>query len=54
MVFQLPIEMISDVVGELEDAKKGGNKPKKKKKRGQKGAINMPLYQNLHLRARGI
>ncbi len=27
MVFRLPLEMISDVVGELEDAKKGGNRP---------------------------
>lgn len=27
MVFRLPLEMIKDVVGELEDAKKGGNKP---------------------------
>lgn len=27
MVFELPIEMISDVVGELEDAKRGGNLP---------------------------
>ncbi len=27
MVYRLPLEMISDVVGELEDAKKGGNRP---------------------------
>ena len=27
MVFRLPLEMIGDVVGELEDAKKGGNRP---------------------------
>lgn len=27
MVFRLPLEMINDVVGELEDAKKGGNRP---------------------------
>ena len=27
MVYRLPLEMIKDVVGELEDAKKGGNKP---------------------------
>jgi peptide/nickel transport system substrate-binding protein len=27
MVFRLPLEMIDDVVGELEDAKKGGNRP---------------------------
>ncbi|GAB4249133.1 MAG: ABC transporter substrate-binding protein [Vicingaceae bacterium] len=27
MVFRLPLEMIKDVVGELEDAKKGGNTP---------------------------
>ena len=27
MIFQLPLEMIDDVVGELEDAKKGGNRP---------------------------
>ncbi len=27
MIFRLPLEMISDVVGELEDAKKGGNRP---------------------------
>ncbi len=27
MVYQLPLEMINDVVGELEDAKKGGNRP---------------------------
>jgi len=27
MVYQLPLEMIKDVVGDLEDAKKGGNKP---------------------------
>ena len=27
LVFRLPLEMISDVVGELEDAKKGGNRP---------------------------
>lgn len=27
MVFRLPLEMIDDVVGELEEAKKGGNKP---------------------------
>ncbi|MBL4653430.1 MAG: ABC transporter substrate-binding protein [Flavobacteriales bacterium] len=27
MVFQLPLEMIDEVVGELEDAKLGGNKP---------------------------
>ncbi len=27
MVFRLPLEMIGDVVGELEDAKKGANKP---------------------------
>ncbi len=27
MVYRLPLEMIQDVVGELEDAKKGGNKP---------------------------
>ena len=27
MVFRLPLEMIKDVVGELDDAKKGGNKP---------------------------
>ncbi len=27
MVFRLPLEMISDVVGELDDAKKGGNRP---------------------------
>ena len=27
MVFRLPLEMIKDVVGELEDAKKGGNIP---------------------------
>lgn len=27
MVFRLPLEMIDDVVGELEDAKKGGNTP---------------------------
>lgn len=27
MIFRLPTEMIKDVVGELEDAKKGGNKP---------------------------
>lgn len=27
MVFRLPLEMIDEVVGELEDAKKGGNKP---------------------------
>lgn len=26
-VFRLPLEMIDDVVGELEDAKKGGNRP---------------------------
>jgi peptide/nickel transport system substrate-binding protein len=27
MVFRLPLEMIKEVVGELEEAKKGGNKP---------------------------
>jgi len=27
MVFRLPLEMIDNVVGELEDAKKGGNRP---------------------------
>ena len=27
MIFQLPLEMIDEVVGELEDAKQGGNKP---------------------------
>lgn len=27
MVFRLPLEMINDVVGELEEAKKGGNRP---------------------------
>ena len=27
MIFRLPLEMIDDVVGELEDAKKGGNRP---------------------------
>ncbi len=27
MVFRLPLEMIDEVVGELEDAKKGGNRP---------------------------
>lgn len=27
MVFRLPLEMIDDVVGELDDAKKGGNRP---------------------------
>ena len=27
MVYRLPLEMIKDVVGELEDAKKGGNRP---------------------------
>ena len=27
MVFQLPVEMIDEVVGALEDAKKGGNRP---------------------------
>lgn len=27
MVYRLPLEMIKDVVGELEEAKKGGNKP---------------------------
>jgi len=27
MVFRLPLEMIKDVVGELDDAKKGGNRP---------------------------
>lgn len=27
MVYRLPLEMIKDVVGELDDAKKGGNKP---------------------------
>ena len=27
MIFQLPLEMIDDVVGELEDARKGGNRP---------------------------
>jgi len=27
MVYRLPLEMINDVVGELEDAKKGGNRP---------------------------
>jgi len=27
LVYRLPLEMISDVVGELEDAKKGGNRP---------------------------
>lgn len=27
MVFRLPLEMINDVVGELDDAKKGGNRP---------------------------
>ncbi|MBL4669522.1 MAG: ABC transporter substrate-binding protein [Flavobacteriales bacterium] len=27
MIFRLPLEMIGDVVGELDDAKKGGNRP---------------------------
>ena len=27
MIYRLPLEMIKDVVGELEDAKRGGNKP---------------------------
>src|SRR5690606_39422265 len=27
MVFRLPLEMTKEVVGELEEAKKGGNKP---------------------------
>jgi oligopeptide transport system substrate-binding protein len=27
MIFRLPLEMIEDVVGELDEAKKGGNKP---------------------------